>query len=124
MNEYIESAKIKDRKLYQKFKDSDEEDEVVPVMRKTKEQAKYEEEQELENAREEIHKKALELNNIYTQEMEEQPLESSDEESEDDEKKWDCETIQTTLTNTDNHPGVIKTVRKVVKPKNKIELHK
>ena len=46
------------------------------------------------------------------------------EESEDDEKKWDCETIQTTLTNTDNHPGVIKTVRKVVKPKNKIELHK
>jgi hypothetical protein len=30
----------------------------------------------------------------------------------------------TTFTSTDNHPGVIKTVRKVIKPKVKIELHK
>jgi len=43
----------------------------------------------------------------------------------DDEQKWDCETILTTYTNTDNHPGVIKTERRV-RPgeRMKIELHK
>lgn len=43
--------------------------------------------------------------------------------SDDDKNKWDCNTILTTFTNTDNHPGVIKTTR-VVKQKAKIELHK
>ena len=44
---------------------------------------------------------------------------------EDDEVKWDCETILSTYTNTDNHPGVIKT-QKRIRPsqKMKIELHK
>ena len=47
----------------------------------------------------------------------------SDEES-DREEKWDCQTILSTFTNTDNHPGVIKTTR-VVKPKqNRLDLHK
>lgn len=43
----------------------------------------------------------------------------------DDEAKWDCETILSTYTNTDNHPGVIKTTKRI-KPsqKMKIELHK
>jgi hypothetical protein len=57
--------------------------------------------------------------------MEEQGLESDHEEADEDEQeKWDCESVLTTLTNTDNHPGVIKTIKKVVKPKVKIELHK
>jgi hypothetical protein len=57
--------------------------------------------------------------------MEEQGLESDhEEEDEDEQEKWDCESVLTTLTNTDNHPGVIKTIKKVVKPKVKIELHK
>jgi hypothetical protein len=43
--------------------------------------------------------------------------------SEDDEKKWDCNTILSTFTNTDNHPGVIKTTR-TVKVNKKMELHK
>ena len=43
----------------------------------------------------------------------------------DDEQKWDCETILTTYTNTDNHPGVIKTQKRVrAGEKMKIELHK
>ena len=78
----------------------------------------------MEKAKEQINKKALELNEIYTETMNEQPLESSDDEEEEQAKNWDCESIQTTLTNTDNHPGIIKTVKRVIKPKNKIELHK
>lgn len=33
--------------------------------------------------------------------------------SSDEEDRWDCNTILTTHTNTDNHPGVIKTTRVV-----------
>lgn len=44
---------------------------------------------------------------------------------EDKEEKWDCETILSTYTNTDNHPGVIKTQKRVrINQKIKIELHK
>lgn len=41
------------------------------------------------------------------------------------ELEWDCETIVSTYTNTDNHPGVIKTTKRI-RPaqKMKIELHK
>ena len=51
--------------------------------------------------------------------------ESSDDEEDDSDssEKWDVESVLTTQTNTDNHPGIIKTTR-VVKPKVKIELHK
>ncbi len=50
--------------------------------------------------------------------------ESEEEESDsDDEKKWDCQTILSTFSNTDNHPAVIKTNR-IIKPKNQIQLHK
>lgn len=44
--------------------------------------------------------------------------------SDDDEKKWDCNTILTTFTNTDNHPGVIKTNRTVKFNKQKLEINK
>lgn len=29
------------------------------------------------------------------------------------EEKWDCETILSTYTNTDNHPGVIRTQKRI-----------
>jgi protein LTV1 len=48
--------------------------------------------------------------------------EESDEE--DDEKKWDCATILSTYTNTDNHPAIVKTQGRVVRTKQRIELHK
>ena len=42
-----------------------------------------------------------------------------------DEDAWDAETILSTYTNTDNHPGVIKTQRRVrPSQRMKIELHK
>lgn len=47
------------------------------------------------------------------------------EEDSDAEEKWDCDTILSTYTNTDNHPGVIRTQRRV-KPsvRSTIQLHK
>jgi len=46
-----------------------------------------------------------------------------DEESEDE--AWDAESILSTFTNTDNHPGVIRTVRRVRPAQRmRIELHK
>ena len=42
-----------------------------------------------------------------------------------DEDAWDAETILSTYTNTDNHPGLIKTERRVrPSQRMKIELHK
>ena len=43
----------------------------------------------------------------FDKEAEEQG--SDIEEESDDGEKWDCDTILTTYTNTDNHPGVITT---------------
>ena len=63
---------------------------------------------------------------IFDKEDEERGLESSEDESSesDDEKKWDCATILSTYTNTDNHPAVVKTQGRVVRTKQRIELHK
>ena len=49
----------------------------------------------------------------------------SPESEEDPEDQWDDETILSTYTNTDNHPGIIKFVPRVkVNQKLKVELHK
>lgn len=53
---------------------------------------------------------------------EEDPFENLRVEEED---QWDCESILSTYTNTDNHPGVIKTTRRIRPSQQmKIELHK
>jgi len=52
-------------------------------------------------------------------------FEQGSEESEPEADEWDAETILSTYTNTDNHPGVIKTQRRVrPSQRMKIELHK
>jgi len=63
--------------------------------------------------------------------LEQRPEESGDsdeeeaESSDDSAEKWDAETILTTYTNTDNHPGLIKYAPKVkASRKNKILLDK
>jgi len=55
---------------------------------------------------------------MFDREYEEKGNEESEEEESDNEEKWDCNTILTTHTNTDNHPGIIKTEKKVVRMKN------
>lgn len=73
-----------------------------------------------------IKERTIQINEKFNEEAEKRAgsdYESSEEE-EDHEEKWDAETILTTYTNTDNHPGVIKFVPKVkVNSKAKIELH-
>ena len=49
---------------------------------------------------------------------------SEDSDDDNDEKKWDCATILSTYTNTDNHPAVVKTAGRTVRTKQRIELHK
>ncbi len=71
--------------------------------------------------------KSLALHEQLEQEYEEKGSESSsdeDDDEEDDEKKWDCATILSTYTNTDNHPAIVKTAGRVVRTKQRIELHK
>ena len=81
---------------------------------------------EQEQADKLIKERTLQINERFEEEAEKRAgseYESSEEE-EDHEEKWDAETILTTYTNTDNHPGVIKFVPKVkVNSKAKIELH-
>jgi hypothetical protein len=72
--------------------------------------------------------KSLALQEQIDKEDEERGSDDSDSDQEDsyedDKKKWDCATILSTYTNTDNHPALIKTQRIVKTGKQKIELHK
>jgi hypothetical protein len=70
---------------------------------------------------EESYKKSIQitLEHIKRQQLEDDDYDSEEgeeelDEEDADEKKWDCETILSTYTNTDNHPGIIKSI---VKPK-------
>lgn len=65
-----------------------------------------------------IKNKILKFNEeCLRQEAEGDLEEVSEEEEEDQEQKWDVESILSTRTNTDNHPGVIKGVVKAKKNK-------
>jgi hypothetical protein len=70
----------------------------------------------------EIKAKILDLAVTFDERAEIAFREEAPEEPEED-QKWDCETILSTYTNTDNHPGIIKTERRI-RPSKKIELHK
>jgi len=67
----------------------------------------------LEREKEDIIKKSLALQELIDKEDEAKGSDDSDEDSDDDEegdeKKWDCATILSTYTNTDNHPALVKT---------------
>ena len=66
------------------------------------------------------------LNERFVEEADERGTDYESPQSEEDENdKWDAETILSTFTNTDNHPSIIKFVPKVkTNQKMKIELHK
>lgn len=77
---------------------------------------------------EEVKQKLKETQLAFAEQFEEEAIDKMEEgssESEEEEQAWDAETILTTYTNTDNHPGVIKTERRVrPSQRMKIELHK
>lgn len=77
---------------------------VIPI------QGQPEEEEEKKH----LHEQTIKLGAMLEEEAEARGSDYESEESEEDPKeKWDAETILTTYTNTDNHPGVIKTQSKV-----------
>ena len=123
---FIEEKKQRFPEHYKEFGTGTEHEEGKILRAKNVEvprQEELDEEPDQEKAKEELRKRILENGQQFQDEAEER---SSDiEEASDSEEKWDCESILTTYTNTDNHPGVIKTQRRV-KPgqRNKIELHK
>ena len=82
-----------------------------------------EEFEDRETVTKEFKEKVVDLGEKYVKEAEEREDEPSEES--DEEEAWDAETILSTYTNTDNHPGVIKTDRRVRPAQRmKIELHK
>jgi protein LTV1 len=84
--------------------------------------------EKLERERLELIQKSIKLNELIEAEEKgssEDSDEDDNEEDEDHEKHWDCQSIISTYTNTDNHPAVIKTVTRVVKTGTaRIELHR
>ena len=102
-NNLIPATKTSDLIYAEDLKDGDEPAEVKQKLREKKLQnAQVFEEEALEN-------------------MEDVP----DRDQSEEEDAWDAETILSTYTNTDNHPGVIKTQRRVrPSQRMKIELHK
>jgi len=90
---------------------------------KHEENIKPEAEQEEED-REILSKKIL-IAAHMDEDAEEKKYDEYEAPEQEEELKWDCETILSTYTNTDNHPGVIKTQRRVkAGDRMKIELHK
>lgn len=130
IDEFIESQKIRDRKLYRQFNNSDEPPELVPIIKKRQGgpgMEAPEDPQVLEKERREIIQKSLAINDLIEKEYEEKgSSESESDDDEEDEEKFDCQSIISTYTNTDNHPAVIKTTKRVVQCRKdaRIELHK
>ncbi|CDW89648.1 UNKNOWN [Stylonychia lemnae] len=126
VDEFIESQKLRDRKLYKEFKPDGAPEEPIPQL-KTKAQIDAEE-AETETEKAELRRKALFLGEKLQLELDERDVDFEERDcydhSSDDEQKWDCNTILSTFTNTDNHPGVIKTTRTVKVNNKKMELHK
>lgn len=109
LEEFIEG----DHKLNKKYNNKDEEREV--------DEFKNEEE------RKQIHLRVVALDIKHHDEaIDEDNEESEEEEDEEQEKKWDIETVQSTWTNTENIPGVIKMVRprkeKAININNKLQI--
>lgn len=73
-------------------------------------------------AKAELRKIMFASSNTFTADAE--AYNSDDDHSEEEGEKWDCESILSTYTNTDNHPGVIKTSKRIRPGKVKIDLHK
>ena len=73
-----------------------------------------------------IRERTLKYQQVFQEEADERGTDYESPESEEDEAdRWDAETILSTYTNTDNHPGVIKFIPKVkVNQKMKIDLDK
>lgn len=81
--------------------------------------------EEPEEVKQKLRERKLANADVFEEEAQETIDDEVYREEKSDEDAWDAETILTTYTNTDNHPGVIKTQRRVrPSQRMKIELHK
>ena len=64
------------------------------------------------------------INEMIEREDAEKDTSEDESEEEDHDKHWDCQSIISTYTNTDNHPAIIKTTSRVVRTKQRMEMHK
>ena len=62
-----------------------------------------------EEVKQKLREKKLAMAEVFLEEATETMDEDVYREERSDEDAWDAETILSTYTNTDNHPGVIKT---------------
>lgn len=128
VDEFIEDKKMWFRDLHKKHGDEAERDIPVLVARNAEmlRQVEIDDGENLEEVNNEIKRKMVEIAERFEKEADERDQDNPFNVQEvNEEAEWDCETILSTYTNTDNHPGVIKTTRRI-KPsqKMKIELHK
>ena len=127
VDEFIEEKKQRFPDHYKEFgmgKELDDGKILRPKNAEVPRQEELDEEENPEKARKELNQKILARGEMFEEEADENDSDITEEDS-DSEEKWDCESILTTHTNTDNHPGVIKTERRV-KPSQRmqIQLHK
>jgi len=131
VDEFVEAKKDRFRELHREFGDEAERKAEFKILDRNKNVPREEEleQGDVEETNEKIKQRMIENGEAFEVEGDAflKKLEAGEavfaESSE--EEKWDCETILTTFTNTDNHPGVIKTERRVrPNQKLKIELHK
>jgi hypothetical protein len=119
MDEFIEEKQARFTKLHTEFGQGTEEDKAKREIPHSNVLLFTEEDYA------EVRAKRIQMSAQMDEEAAEKIYVVSEGEESDPDAKWDCETILTTYTNTDNHPGVIKTERRVrAGEKMKIELHK
>jgi hypothetical protein len=136
VDEFIEDKKDWFKKLHKQFGDEETRDleYKIPTNHNVPREADLVDGKDAEEVQRELREHMLALADKFEQDGEETlkkmiaiengELEDDSDDS-DGEEKWDCETILSTYTNTDNHPGVITTQKRVrTNQKIKIELHK
>jgi len=126
-DEFIEGTKQRFLGLVKEF-GTEEQQNLIPDIKPS--ERIYEEDletaEDTEEVKRKLREKKLEIADVFEDESIKRfaanPYDSEPEQEEDD---WDADTILSTYTNTDNHPGVIKTQRRVRPSQQmKIELHK
>ena len=121
VDEFIEDTKMRFHKLSKAHRYDYIQDEAILLSTNDKRPRLDEVIEDPETAKLEQMKKQTIASTLYDKEADEAVTSSSEEE----EESWDCESILSTYTNTDNHPGVIKTTKRVrPNQKQKIDLHK
>lgn len=106
VDEFIEDTKMRFHKLSKRHREDYvqgehlfDKNDMVP--------REEEIEEDPETAKADFVVRQLAANEAFVETADAKYEESSEEEEE--EEAWDCESILSTYTNTDNHPGVIKT---------------